>query len=150
MKLLIPACLIFLTSSNIYAQTEEREPIRPDLTGTAPICVENNSETDGEIFYRPDLSGEIYTTPINKSLAPRVFLGYRYIREHTFDTIFPERHIVEESWRKLTAATDSVIHEGGSPVALPTDSLYVMNRADLTGYIPDHARHTDFRKISSI
>lgn len=137
MKLLIPACLIFLTSSNIYAQTEEREPMRPDLTGTAPICVENNAETDGEIFYRPDLSGEIYTTPINKSLAPRVFWGYKYIREHTFDTIFPARHIVDESWRELTSATDSIIHDAEPPVAFPTDSLYGMNRSDLTGNIPD-------------
>lgn len=59
-----------------------------------------------EQMTRPDLSGDIYVNPINKSLAPRVFMGYRYIRPHKFDSIFPNRSIVNRLWGETIAVTD--------------------------------------------
>lgn len=67
MRFYIPTCLLLLSSISISAQDQ------PDL------------------MERPDLTGEIYTTPVNKSLAPRVFKGYRDMRRSNVTPYFLTR-----------------------------------------------------------
>jgi hypothetical protein len=54
---------------------------------------------------RPDLTGEIYTTPVNKSLAPRVFKGYRDMRRSRRYTTFPDPSIASQVWRDSVHTT---------------------------------------------
>lgn len=48
---------------------------------------------------RPDLGETIYATPINKSLGPRVFLGYRNLFHPRKFTTFPDPEIATQVWR---------------------------------------------------
>ncbi len=81
MRFYIPTCLLLLSSISLTAQE------RPDL------------------MERPDLTGEIYTTPVNKSLAPRVFKGYRDMRRSRRYTTFPDPSIASQVWRDSVHTT---------------------------------------------
>lgn len=72
MRALIPTCLLLLFSITAFSQ---------------------------DFLTAPDLSGEIYPTPINKSLAPRVFTGYRDLRHPLRDRPFPDPEIAVRVWR---------------------------------------------------
>ncbi|MBD5304945.1 MAG: DUF3078 domain-containing protein [Bacteroides sp.] len=60
-----------------------------------------------------DLSGEIYETPVNKSLFPRVFTGYRHISRRRPYSQFPDAGVVSEVmaevWRDPVVTPDSVV-----------------------------------------
>ncbi len=94
-----------MTPEAFSAVTPDPQLVLPDLTGEEP------AETGYELpqpettpALRPDLSGPIYRTAINKSLAPRVFLGYRYMPRHSFDVEFPDQRTIDRSWRELAPA----------------------------------------------
>ncbi len=75
---------------------------------------------------RPDLTGEIYVTPINKILAPRVFNGYRDMRHTRRFTTFPNPAIAEQVWRDSVRASIHDNQEIGTdsvPIALEGDSI---------------------------
>jgi len=58
---------------------------------------------------RPDLGQRIYNTPINKSLAPRVFHGYRHLESGLRYSHFPDPEVAAQVWR------DSVVSHLDEP-----------------------------------
>lgn len=59
-----------------------------------------------EDMVRPDLSGDIYRTAINKSLRPRVFRGYRRLYVPFRDAAFPDARMAAEVWERLSREND--------------------------------------------
>ncbi|MDE6381753.1 MAG: hypothetical protein K2L57_02685, partial [Muribaculaceae bacterium] len=78
-RLLIPAALSVLTSTAFSTGIDNPQLVLPDLTGEEPFGYDHKPLSETLPDTRPDLSGAIYRTAINKSLAPRVFLGYRHM-----------------------------------------------------------------------
>lgn len=122
-RLLIPTCILFLSSAT-YARTDSRQLPLPDLTGEEPAPQENILPEAYLPDPGPDLSGAIYVTAINKSLAPRVFLGYRSLPRHRFGKEFPDRRTIEQSWRSVAAANDSTVQTDDIAEAAPDPELY--------------------------
>lgn len=119
MRLIFYTCLLFISSVCVFAQ--ENQP---------------------GIQQRPDLSGEIYTTTINKSLAPRVFKGYRDVRRTNRFTIFPDPNIAAKVWRDSVRSATSNEPESETdtvPSALSEDktNLHVQEEEGIVREIPD-------------
>lgn len=74
-------------------------------------------EPDDTTIYRPDLSGEIYYTPVNKLLFPKVFTGYRHVKPRMTEPRFPDPHIVSETIREVWSAVPDSITGDGLPLA---------------------------------
>lgn len=62
---------------------------------------EQDAESADNDLQPLDLSGEIYVTPVNHSLAPRVFNGYRNLYHPTKYTTFPDSEIASKVARQL-------------------------------------------------
>lgn len=109
-RLLIPAALSVMTSAAFSTGINNPQLVLPDLTGEQPVGNDHEPLAETRPDTGPDLSGAIYRTAINKSLAPRVFLGYRHMPRRSFGADFPDQQTIDRSWREL-AATDTVEDE---------------------------------------
>lgn len=78
-----------------------------------PAVIENQVAQENEMMYRPDLGLRIMNTPINKSLAPRVFSGYRHLDRRLKYSQFPDPEVSTQVWRDsiCTSPLDSLIRE---------------------------------------
>lgn len=100
---------------------------RPGLTGDMPpahtACGIETNDTSS-FMPAPDLSGEIYTVPVNKTFFPRVFSGYRHIGREPRYTVFPDPEIARETMRHVWCDIMEVIP--------PADSHELAERNDST------------------
>lgn len=137
-------------SAYCAAQTPTEQLIRPDLGET-----ESNQRHDlGDTIMseRPDLGEEIYYTPINKCLGPKVFHGYRHLEEFKLDSEFPseqaKRVVAKHIYScKPYETVDSANIVGGTLITiLPTDSLsFTFEPEEISplfekGYLPNSIR----------
>ena len=78
-----------------------------------PAVIENQVTQENEMMNRPDLGLRIMNTPINKSLAPRVFSGYRHLDRGLKYSQFPDPEVSTQVWRDsvCTSPLDSLIRE---------------------------------------
>ena len=79
MKHLASIVLIFLSVTSINAQTNA--PTEPADTFDVTLS---------------ELSGELYLTPVNKILMPRVFSGYRHLTRHPRHQKFMDPNLMKE------------------------------------------------------
>lgn len=87
----------------------------PDLTGEMPYTEESPSVISHPRSY-PDNAGMM----INKSLAPRVFMGYRHLGRPKRFSRFPDAGVTSQVWR------DSIMPQTGRTPLSPTDSVLVL------------------------
>lgn len=146
MRLLIPIVLLCLIRISTYGQnpapTTEIQA-NDSLTAGRPYLGDGHIEED---IVRPDLSGGIYATPINKSLGPRVFKGYRNLIRPRRYTVFPDpevaRTVAEHVWCKIdtieTSSVEAFITDSISPDSLSVpmpdlteEILQIPDREDL-------------------
>lgn len=99
MRLTSVLATILLAAATSPAQVYLEE----DPVNTGRRAGEHQTTTPDEL-YRPDLGQRIYATPVNKSLTPRVFTGYRHLRSGMRYTNFPDPDVSAQVWR------DSVMH----------------------------------------
>lgn len=145
MRPLLALCVLAAAALTSHAQSVTGELTRPDLSGEMPVASDESvyyvSATDStELLERPDLGERIYATPINLSLAPRVFKGYRHLQSPLKYTSFPDPEILAAVWRdsvhyvvspKLEALADSI-----APNPLLPDSLMPVFMFDESSEIP--------------
>ena len=133
MRLTSALAAILLAAATSSAQVYlEEDPVN---TGNA---FRGDTATLHDELYRPDLGQRIYATPINKSLAPRVFTGYRHLNRTMRYSRFPDPDVAAQVWR------DSVMYNRPDTIdmqnheALRMDSLLqAMGLVEPPAPIPD-------------
>lgn len=97
------------------------------IAGVLPARAE---ETDSLDLTLSDISGELYMTPVNKILMPRVFSGYRHISRHPRLKKFMDPALMadlkREVWTEIPDSADLVSIE-----RIPTDSVVVEETGEI-------------------